>query len=147
MKKTIIQLLIFIMIVLLSCKKDKVQDLKPKIADIEFLMFDFKVPQDSTTTDINNTNTFILKGDYTWVLDFNGAKSYGKYSWKPTEIYRAQIKFEIQQWSALNSNINLSNKIKTVLETVTNCAFPGPDIIGLYLFNDNLTTTLRSSKK
>ena len=66
-----------------SCRKDN-EAHKPQFADIEFKIYDFRPPGDTTATEIMYPNTIVLKGDYTWTVDLGGTKSNGTYSWTPT---------------------------------------------------------------
>lgn len=127
-----------------SCKKDNANT-KPLIADIPFSLYDIKI--DSTIVNINYQSNLLLKGDYTWTLDFNGAVSNGTYIWTPTSQYQALIKFSIQQWSPLSSDTVLSNKLKKVMLSVDNCGFPGPNIKQLNFLDRYATFTLRTNKK
>ena len=149
MKISITQLLIFFMILFSSCKKDEAEYAipKPQIADIAFSLYDLKLPTDSASTDISFPTTLLLKSDYTWTLDLNGAKSNGIYTWNSTESNKAQIKFTVQQWTGLSSNILISSKIRTVLETVTICAFPDPSFTSIVFIESTFTTNFRASKK
>lgn len=144
MKKIFALSSILFFFTLTSCKKENV-DPKPLIADIAFSLYDLKT--DSTIFDINYQSTLILKGNYTWTLDFNGAVSSGTYSWTSTSQYQALVKFSIQQWTQMSSDTALSTKLKKVIQAIDNCGFPGPNIIQLNFLDKNYTSFLRTNKK
>lgn len=121
--KTILTLFIFIAVVTFtSCKKDN-EVAKPQIADIEFTMYDLRTTGDTTALEVNYPSTIILKSDYSWTIDLGGAKSNGRYDWTPTSNQQGDIKFTITQWTDFSSNIVLSNKLKSVLQSVDNYGY------------------------
>ncbi len=128
-----------------SCKKDV--EPKPAVADIPFYLYDVKTTSDTSTIYINHENTFMLKGDYTWTMDLAGAKSSGTYTWVSSGNYQAQVKFTILQWTTLNSDTAISNKLKYVIESVDNCGFPGATLYGLNFLDRSNTSILRTHKK
>lgn len=148
MKNTIILILLLTTVVFTDCKKDKEEEkFKPPIADIEYVINDLRVSTDSTFTDVTFPNSLLLKSDYTWLLDCNGAKSNGTYTWIPTLSNRADIRFTILQFTPLNSNITVSNKIKTILETCPKAVYDGPGNVYFYLLDDFSSNALRATKK
>jgi hypothetical protein len=102
-----------------SCKKDN-QIPKPEFADIEFTIYDLRLPGDTTSTDVFYPSTMILKSDYTWSIDLGGAKSNGTYSWTPTSNGQGDINFTTILWTDFTSNRILSDKLKSALLAVRN---------------------------
>ncbi|BDQ12150.1 hypothetical protein [Sediminibacterium sp. TEGAF015] len=107
-----------------SCSKDDPTP-KPPIANLAFQLYDFRTPVDTIAIELPNglNSTLMLKSDYTWTLDLDGAKSSGKYTWTPTANQQADMQLSITQWTDLPSNSILSNKLKSALLAVTSCGY------------------------
>lgn len=146
--KNILTLLAFITsMTITSCKKEN-QLSKPQFADLEFSIYDLKTSGDITSTDVNYPNTIILKNDFSWSIDLAGAKSYGTYTWTPTSNQQGDIKFSISQWSDLNTNQILSDKLKSALQSVDNYGFSlsNPSYLNFLDKNSNFSF-IRTNKK
>ena len=106
----------------MSCKKDN-EIIKPQISDIEFTLYDLRAAPDTVILDVNYPSTLILKSNYTWTIDLGGAKSNGTYTWTPTSNQQSAIKFTIINWTDFTTNQMLSDKLKSVIQTVNNCGY------------------------
>jgi hypothetical protein len=147
MKKILLLFAVFIIAFSQSCKKDSTAETKLAVADIPLNARDMRMAGDSISTDLPDSSILILKADYTWTLDVQGAKSFGTYTWAPIELYRTQIKFIINQWTQFGTDPAKSNKLKNILLTVDKCEFPGTTITGVYFSAQNVTTSLRTLKQ
>lgn len=108
-----------------SCKKENISAIPP-FADTIFKLYDLRRASDSTFTDVYfQESSFTMKSDFSWSLEVEGAKSIGTYSWTPKEAMVAKVNFTIVQWTPLNADTALSNKLKTVIQTVEYCSFQG----------------------
>jgi len=146
--KNILTLFAFIAIVTFtSCKKDN-EEPKPQFADIAFTMYDLRATADTTTYEVTYPSTIILKSDYTWTIDLGGAKSNGTYTWTPTSNQQGEIKFTITQWTDFSSNQILSNKLKSVLQSVDNYGYSlsSPSFLNFLDKNFNFSF-LRTNRK
>lgn len=141
-----------------SCKKDRASAVIPGIADIEFSINDLRGPQDELITDVSDINTtIILKSDLTWTTDLGGAISHGTYIYTPSGNHEKQFilagsfygdfKFTISKWTDLISNKILSDKLKSVLQSVNNCGYSILDPSYLSFADKNSHSLLRSNKK
>ena len=122
MKKIFTLLALIAIATFASCKKDN-EAPKPQFADIEFTMYDLRATADTTIHEVTYSSKLILKSDLTWTIDLGGALSNGTYTWAPTSSQQGDIKFTITQWTDFSSNQLLSNKLKSVLQSVDNYGF------------------------
>lgn len=157
--KNILLLFIFISaFTFSSCKKDKVAAIIPDIADIVFSIKDLRGPQDALITDVSDLNTtIILNSDFTWTTDLGGAISHGTYIYTPSGNHERDLilagsfygdfKFTISKWTDFSSNKILSDKLKSVLQSVNNCGYSILDPSYLSFSDKNSHSLLRSNKK
>ena len=145
--KSILTLFGFIAAVtFISCKKDEAPT--PRFADIMFTMSDLRLTTDTIIYEVTYPSTIILKRDYTWTIDLGGAKSSGTYTWKPTSDQQGDIKFTINQWTDFSSNRILSDKLKSVLQSIDNYGYSLFETSFLYLQDKNFNFSfLRVRKK
>ena len=133
-----------------SCKKEN-EISKPQIADIEFEMYDLRATGDTTISEVIYPSTLILKSDYTWTIDLGGAKSNGTYSWTTTSNQQSAINFTILNWTDFTTNQILSDKLKSVLQTVNNCGYSiqNPSFANFLVnnFQGDYFASLRTKKK
>lgn len=146
--KNILTLIVFsAALTLTSCKKEN-ETPKPEFADIAFAMYDLRVTTDTITYEVTYPSTIILKSDYTWTIDLDGAKSSGTYTWMPTSNQQGDIRFTITQWTDFTSNKILSDKLKSVLQLVDNYGYSlsSPSFINFLDKNFNFSF-LRTNRK
>jgi hypothetical protein len=121
--KNILTLFAFICAVtVMSCKKDN-EAPKPQFADIEFSIYDFRAPGDTTAIEVTYPNTIVLKSDYNWTIDLGGVKSNGTYTWTPSSSQQGDIRFTVLNWTDFTSNQILSDKLKSALLAVKSYGF------------------------
>ena len=145
--KNILTLFVLVAFVTItSCKKENVET-KPIVADLSFSLYDFKIPTDTTITGISYQNTLSLNGNYTWTLVIGDATSNGTYSWTPINSEQAKIKFNINNWETIKSDIAFSNKLRDVFLKVDICGFLLPAVTNLNFWDSNCGTFLRTDKK
>jgi hypothetical protein len=142
MRRNYTYIFLLITISMLSCKKEDVIK-KPQISDIPYTLYDTKLSGDPSRTEVSYSTTFLLKSDFTWTLDLEGAKSFGTYTWDPTDNFFAGLKFNIAQWSTFSADTAISNKIKNVLVSVNRCSIDA----NAPVFDKNFETYLRVIKK
>lgn len=137
---------IAILIGLQSCKKEEVTQ-PPVIADIPYSLFAYKTKNDTSSSQVQFLSKLVLKKDFTWTLDFGGAKSNGSYTWHPTSQYQAHIKFSITNWTPLKLDAAASEKLKSILLTVDNCLILGSTLQSIGFQNKDCTVNLTTAKQ
>jgi len=146
MKYTFTLFLFSLFTAFFSCKKDNSIP-KPQVADTEFTMYDLRASNDTVIFEVNYPSTLLLKSDYTWTIDLGGTLSHGTYTWTPTSNQQAEIKFTITQWTDFSTNQILSDKLKSVLQTVDNCGFSLQNPSFLNFLDKNYVSFLRTNRK
>lgn len=138
---------IILFFTLFSCNKDN-ETPKPQVAGLEFTMYDLRPTGDTIIQEVTYPNTIMLKSDYTWTIDLGGAKSNGTYTWTPTTNQQAEIKFTIIKWTDFSQNQILSDKLKSVLQSVDNCGYSlsNPSFLNFLDKNFNFSF-LRTNRK
>lgn len=122
MKKILTLVALITALTITCCKKDN-QIAKPEFANIEFKLYDLRTNGDINIYEVTPSSSLVLKSDFTWSIDLGGAKSSGTYSWTPTSIRQADIKFTIVTWTDFATNQVLSDKLKTALQEVDHCGY------------------------
>ena len=147
MKDTFALFLFLLFTTFFSCKKDDPVS-KLQFADIEFTMVDLRASGDTVVFVVNYPSTLVLKSDNTFTIDLGGAVSHGTYIWTIISDLNAEIKLTITQWTDFPTNQILSDKLKSVLQTVNFCFFSLANPSFLNLSDKNFDYSfLRTARK
>jgi hypothetical protein len=116
--------LLLLIIFLTGCNKDRSSDTGiTNVTDVEWQLFSLQETNDPSINPIPASWYLKLYKDRSFRFSLNNSTSTGTYSWVQVDSINAKVSFTIQSWNSSVADIQYSNKLKTILQSIDSCHY------------------------
>jgi hypothetical protein len=117
-------LLLLLILSLSGCNKDRSSDTGiTNVTDVEWQLFSLQETNDPFINPIPDSWYLKLNKDRSFSLSLHNSTSTGTYSWVQVDSINAKVNFTIQNWNSAVSDIQYTNKLKTILQNIDSCHY------------------------